>query len=365
MGPTGETRGPVDGPAGGAKHGAASRRRRQAVLLGGAALLVLGGLALWLIGRSDAGTLGVLVALGIVAVLLQGVTLVVALLLLRRAGLARGLDADFQKAIRRRSRRMLKQGVDARRGVIDLTTEVHVLTTDAAAARKFRDDEVRRESTRDRRALEMHLDTQRQVQALLNLDKLVRIDAAVPPMGGWAASADLLVLCVQSLIEESPRTLVECGSGVSTLMLALAAEQHDLPTRVVALEHDAQYAQETRQLLARHGMADRAEVRLAPLQPVALSGHDTPWYDAAALDDLKDIGILLVDGPPGATGPQARYPALPLLRDRLSPRCLVVMDDLNRAADLEVAKRWNDEMDDFELRVVGELQKQVGLLTRG
>ena len=50
--------------------------------------------------------------------------------------------------------------------------------------------------------------------------------------------------------------------------------------------------------------------------------------------------MLLVDGPVGALGPQARYPALPLLRERLLPGAVVLLDDADRPEEQEVLARW-------------------------
>jgi hypothetical protein len=169
---------------------------------------------------------------------------------------------------------------------------------------------------------------------------------------------------VDVLLSEQPTLVVECGSGLSTLFLSLAAKQHGLDTRIVALEHDEKFATSTRALLERHGVADRAEVRLAPLAPTSLEGHDTPWYSESALVGLDNLGLLLVDGPPTATGPQARFPAVPLLKDGFAARCTIVMDDLIRDSDHETADAWSAMLPDFDYSVIREFEKHVGILRR-
>jgi len=218
---------------------------------------------------------------------------------------------------------------------------------------------------RDRAEQTRHLATQRQVQALLQLDRAVELPAAAPPMGGWAASPDLLVLLIDMLRERRPACVVETGSGISTLYLALAAEKYGIDCRIVALEHNETFGHGTRELLKRHGVEHRAEVRMAPLRPTSLAEHPTDWYDEAALADLTDIGMLLVDGPPEATGSDARYPAVPLLHGRLAQRCVVVMDDLIRTSDRRAAERWHaDALEDFEYVVRGDLEKHAGIFIR-
>ena len=203
----------------------------------------------------------------------------------------------------------------------------------------------------------------KRVQDIVALYAMVPIRSGISSLGLWTASADLLVELVDRFVEERPTTVVEGGSGVSTVVLALAAREHDIPARIVALEHDASWAEHTRRMLARHGVADRAEVRVAPLAPTSLEGHATPWYDEAAVADLSDVGLVLVDGPPGGTGPLARFPMVPLLHDKLAPRCTILVDDTSRPGDADVVERWRPFLPDFEFDTL-HLDKGAAVLTR-
>ena len=204
----------------------------------------------------------------------------------------------------------------------------------------------------------------KRTQDIVNLFSMVPIKSGIPALGLWTASADLLVELVDRLVAERPAVAVEGGSGVSTVVMALAVREHGLPTRVVALEHNPEWAEHTRRMLARHGVADLAEVRVAPLAPTSLEGHETPWYDESAIADLTDIGIVLVDGPPEGTGPRARYPMVPLLRDKLAERCTVLVDDTARPGDADVVESWRSMLPGFELELL-KLDKGAAVLTRG
>lgn len=203
----------------------------------------------------------------------------------------------------------------------------------------------------------------KRVQDITNLFDMVPIRAGIPPLGLWTASADLLVELVDRFVETRPATVVEGGSGISTVILALAAREHGIATRIVALEHDPDWAESTRRLLARHGVAEYAEVRVAPLGPTSLADHHTPWYDESALADLSEVGLVLVDGPPEGTGPRARYPMVPLLRDRLARTCTILVDDTARPGDADVVDRWRPVLPDFEFETL-RLDKGAAVLTR-
>jgi hypothetical protein len=206
--------------------------------------------------------------------------------------------------------------------------------------------------------------TRRQMQAFHNLVEMVPLRAALPPLGGWAASPDLVLEVVDHLLAERPRLVVELGSGVSTVVLASAVREHGLDTRIVSLDHHAHYAAQTRALLERHGVADLVDVRFAPLARTHVPDHLTPWYDEAAIADLHDIGMLVVDGPPTATGPAARYPAVPLLAGRFAARCCIVVDDTTRPGDRAVVARWAAQLPEFAVRDL-PLEKGAAVLHRG
>lgn len=209
-----------------------------------------------------------------------------------------------------------------------------------------------------------HLSSTRQVQALGQLDRLVKITGPVPPMGGWAASPDLVVLVLEQLLERRPKVVVECGSGVTTLFTALAIEQYGLDCTVISLDHEEEFAGQTQRLLERHGVARHVDLRCVPLEPTGLPGHDTPWYARTALEGVDGVGLLVIDGPPEMTGEQARYPAMPLLQGRFAPDALVIMDDVIRAEDKRTAQRWAEENPEFRLAIRNDLEKYAGLLTR-
>ncbi len=205
--------------------------------------------------------------------------------------------------------------------------------------------------------------TFRQLEALQNLTAVLPLNDVLPATRGWAASPDLLMVLVDLVVSERPSLVVECGSGASTLWLALAMRRFEVDGRIVALDHDPIFGAKTRDLLARHGVSDLAEVRDAPLESFSLDGETYSWYARRAWEDLKAIDLLFVDGPPATTGHRARYPALPLLSGLLSPAATAVLDDLVVPDMQEVLRLWLDAYPDFGSEVF-PLEKQAAVLRR-
>jgi predicted O-methyltransferase YrrM len=179
---------------------------------------------------------------------------------------------------------------------------------------------------------------------------------------GAMTAAGLTAVCAEVGARERP-TVVECGSGYSSLRLAEVV--HARAGSLISLEHDAAWAARVEDALAAAGLAETARIVRAPLERHPLGRDGLPWYAERAVGTLpRRIDVLLVDGPP-AFEPGAglsRYPALPALAERLAPDAVVVLDDIDRPGELEVLKAWeHDTGSRFQIRAAARIALgQVG-----
>jgi predicted O-methyltransferase YrrM len=201
-----------------------------------------------------------------------------------------------------------------------------------------------------------------QLEAFVDLRGLIRPRAPMPVLRGWAASPDVVRLLAEALWSKHPKLIVECGSGASSIWLGYLAEQLGA-AKVVALEHDERFAEMSRDLVHAHGLADVVDIRLAPLLPWEGDGGSYPWYDTAAIQDLTDIGLLFVDGPPRRTGPHARFPAIPLLLARCTHDVVIVLDDTLRDEESAISDQWLAAYPELE-RVARRFEKGAHVFTR-
>lgn len=181
-------------------------------------------------------------------------------------------------------------------------------------------------------------DHQRQTQALIALHQLLPFRAPIPTLSGWSASPELLVHLLNQIRQRRPSTVVELGSGASTIATPYMLDQIG-GGALYSIDHEESYAAQTRGQLALHGHHS-VTLRVAPLTDHVLDGSTYRWYDLAGLDLPNSIDLLLVDGPPEQTNALARYPALPLLWNRLSDGALILMDDADRDDEQEIIRRW-------------------------
>lgn len=187
-----------------------------------------------------------------------------------------------------------------------------------------------------------------QLEALDWLRAELQLAHPLPATRGYAAAPDALVELVRIIDRQAPAQVLELGSGVSTIVIARRLQQSG-GGHVTALEHQPEHAERTRAELDAHGLTAVASVVDAPLRQVTVGTGSWSWYElAAGLPVVVDA--VFVDGPPGATGSLARYPALPLLRDRLAPGATIFVDDGDRPDEREMVRRWQAEVEGLEAR---------------
>jgi predicted O-methyltransferase YrrM len=205
-------------------------------------------------------------------------------------------------------------------------------------------------------------DDYRQVESLLSLYATLSPDRPLPPMRDHSASPDLLRHAVSLMLSRKPATVLELGSGASTIVIAHCLKRLG-SGRIISIDHDPRFAAITAGWIEEHGLQNFAKVLHAPLVPARIEGAEYLWYSIGDLDLESPIDFLVIDGPPYHVHPLARYPAVPLLVDRLSADACVLLDDANRPEEIRIAKLWQSEFPELGFTRL-EAEKGALLITR-
>ena len=182
----------------------------------------------------------------------------------------------------------------------------------------------------------------RQLQAYHELSSLLNLKQPLPPLGGWAATPDFLLIVTSHALSRRPQLILECGSGASTIILGRCCELNGTG-HVFSLEHNADYAEQTRQQIRDLGLSQWVTILHAPLVTYP-SLENRQWYSLEGVT-LKSgsLDMLVVDGPPNAINTLARYPAVPLLYPYFAAGFVALVDDTNRTSEKRAIARWLSE----------------------
>lgn len=145
----------------------------------------------------------------------------------------------------------------------------------------------------------------------------------------WSAWPEYLdAVAAAAVTQEGP--ILECGSGLTTLVLATIGRRTGSP--VWTLEHDPGCFNRVESALHRFRLS--ANLRLTPLRDYG----DFDWYyvDPA---ELPTFSLIVCDGPPKRTR-GGRVGLLPVLRERLASGCTILLDDAARSDERDILRHW-------------------------
>lgn len=206
-----------------------------------------------------------------------------------------------------------------------------------------------------------------QLESLSWLQRRLLPKTQLPPLRGWASSPDVLLHLHTHIMQTKPKVVVEFGSGASTLVIADALSQNGVG-KLFSIEHSDHYGTQTLSQLKKNNLQGLVDLRIGALE-LWNAEHLNPdhtskpslWYSSSLLQDIRDIDLIWVDGPPGSTCQYSRYPALPALSTKLSGQTEVWMDDTIRKQEREICEVWAQDYG-FDIQYYS-LEKGLGRLS--
>jgi len=179
------------------------------------------------------------------------------------------------------------------------------------------------------------------MQTYGQLQQQLKLEQQLPATPEWSAAADFLFLIKDHCLSNEPETIVECSSGLTSLVLSRCCQINN-KGHVYSLENGEEFQQQTLKQLKLFDLQDWADIFHAPLIRRTIMQCDYDWYNSQAVNNLE-IDMLVIDGPPGFIQKKSRLPALPVFFDQLKDGACVFLDDAARDEEKEIVKIWLEE----------------------
>ncbi len=203
-----------------------------------------------------------------------------------------------------------------------------------------------------------------QQESYLQLMHFIRPAFPLPHTRGWAASPDFMGLVFKYILLNKPAVIMELGSGTSTLYIGHLLKAQQLKASLLSVDHDPVYAGMTRENIRLAGLGELVRMEDCPIGTVQIRGTDWHWYSLANIS-VPGLDMLIVDGPIGSLQRKARYPALPLLYEKLNPGATIFLDDYNRPEEQELVADWLREFPGLSLIREMPAEKGAAVLRKG
>ncbi len=181
-----------------------------------------------------------------------------------------------------------------------------------------------------------------QFAGLIQIQNAIRGEPVLLPMRGWAISPDAMAWVLADLQERESPTVVEFGSGQSTIVLAAVLKSRQ--GRLVSVEHDPSHSDVIQRQAKACGLSDVIHFVHSPLVETEIGCRS---YDTASIPG-GPFDVALVDGPPISNGKLTRLIPLRWAAARLTERGVIFLDDTFRESEKECLRLFKSEYPDFK-----------------
>ena len=150
---------------------------------------------------------------------------------------------------------------------------------------------------------------------------------------------------LNDIVLNGRKSLLEFGTGMSTIMIARLARMNSLQLKLLSVEHDRKWVETMQEAIRGEGLEDFATILYAPLTSCSLAIGSNLWYDldvlASTIGDML-FDFVLIDGPPAfdIIKAEARYPGFLYAYGRLASNSAVYLDDALRTGEKAILEKW-------------------------
>ena len=170
---------------------------------------------------------------------------------------------------------------------------------------------------------------------------------------GYSAQINYIQTMLQHALQTSG-DIVECGSGLSTLMVGVIAKKRNI--QMSSFEHFPFWAHRVQKEIDLYNLSLN-KLYITPLK----SYGSFDWYDISNVE-IANIGLCICDAPPGDTR-GGRRGFLPLFLNKMLPNAVILIDDTSRQDEQNMIREWKN-LCDFSVSFSGVIDPHAILILK-
>ncbi len=173
--------------------------------------------------------------------------------------------------------------------------------------------------------------------------------------GDWSIDGDLARIMVKDIIENRRNFILELGSGSSTIIIAQLLKKLG-KGKFYSIEDNENFYNKIKRELSLNGLEYNVNLILSPLKQIIVDNKEFLWYDTNFIKEIEKVDFLFVDGPPAYIQEMSRFPALPLLINKLNNDFVILLDDGKRIDEKIAVDKWKKLFPDFKYQLIDTIK---------
>jgi predicted O-methyltransferase YrrM len=144
-------------------------------------------------------------------------------------------------------------------------------------------------------------------------------------------------------------SIIEFGSGLSTLFMALVVKRFSLPTKIITIESETAWVDRIEKKIYEMDLSSIITVVPATIIPMPSLGKENNWYDLnhlpSSILNSSPFDMVVIDGPPAYNEniSLSRFMALPFIKNLLCDKYSIFLDDADRKGEKTVMSMWKQQ----------------------
>jgi predicted O-methyltransferase YrrM len=164
--------------------------------------------------------------------------------------------------------------------------------------------------------------------------------STILPFTTFSLNPNTILHIINEIQINNRKSIIEFGAGVSTIITAKFIAENNINATIVSVEDNLSWLNFISSQLEKYNCQHAVQLLHVPLKN---SDSGVKWYDQEQLKSNitnKKFDLILVDGPSGGLGKNARKPVLPLLLNYLNQSFIIFLDDVRRLDEQQILDEW-------------------------
>lgn len=179
------------------------------------------------------------------------------------------------------------------------------------------------------------------------------------PFNGGALRPICIAYILNEIIINQRKSVLEFGSGLSTIMMARLISKNNLKTKIVTVEHNENWATLIEQYLENENLLQFVTIIRADLKEIGTSLGAVNWYNYNEISTTikdKKFDLIVVDGPIANSEKikYSRFPAFVKLTNNFDEDFCLILDDANRTGEQEIIKSFISTNTNLKFSLISE-----------
>lgn len=187
------------------------------------------------------------------------------------------------------------------------------------------------------------------IQSLISQGSYLPLNSgALRPLG--------IAFILNEIIINKRTSILEFGSGFSTIMTARLAKRNNLDLKIFSVEHDPKWGDLIIKILIKERLDKYVTIITAELKA---DNDNSIWYDKMKIDSIiqnQKFDFVIVDGPPAYSKDllYARMPVQNFIIEKMNESFCILIDDSNRNGEKKLINELTEKFSETKLISVGD-----------